>query len=321
MSKKNINDDPRNSIHQAKALHLLQNKIDAVNTSFQPNQTTSNLMTVYKTGLTIGAIALAAAAAPEFLTVAAATATTGFLAQTLANKADNQIIAYLPGIVNATSLTNQAVNVGSQLSLGVLQNAPYTIANLSQKRKRNEYEDILNENLLDSSYESLDKAKLRMSKFGYKLDSSLSTEENKVFVDEFNNATITHRGSTGYFWDKDWKNNAKIAFGFGIKNNERYDRVVKITNQAEKKYGKTTAIGHSQGGYYAEKAPNKGKTITFNKAAGINDLFISLPANQTDYRNRGDAISFVGLLGQHGSKKYTNSYSFNPLKAHSYKLN
>jgi predicted esterase YcpF (UPF0227 family) len=73
----------------------------------------------------------------------------------------------------------------------------------------------------------------------------------------------------------------------------RYKEALQVQQQAEKKFGskKITTIGHSQGGYQAQRlGENTKEIITLNKATRPQEFIngSSKKTNHNDVRTRGD---------------------------------
>lgn len=166
--------------------------------------------------------------------------------------------------------------------------------------------------LLQSSYLPQQEAAKKMKKKGYKYDSELSNMETKIFINEQDEPIVVHRGSTRL---GDWWDDAKIAIGVGS-NTQRVKDAQEINKKVEKKYGKGAHnIGHSYGGYIAENAKGKGNIITFNKAAGLGDLFTKKNSNrQLDIFAEGDIVSKIAQNTQTSNKQFVKNKRSSILK-------
>lgn len=141
-----------------------------------------------------------------------------------------------------------------------------------------------------------------MKSLGYKYDTELSSNDNKVFVDKFGTPNIAFRG-THKFRPKDIISDLAIATGLH-KYDTRFKEAKHLTKLVEDKYGKAANVfGDSLGGKLAEESGSHGNIITHNKASGILDIGKTIPKQQTDYRNKNDAISLLSLTQNH---KYNN---------------
>jgi len=158
---------------------------------------------------------------------------------------------------------------------------------------------------------------------GYTLDRSLSTNQAKVFKsDNSNDVIIAHRGSAT---KNDWLDNYSYARYGNVKNTDTYKAAKRVQNQAIRKYGadNITSVGHSRAGLYVQELNDRPQTktksaITFNKAAGISDLFRNNPENQTDIRTNKDIVSILSPFQKHKKDTITIEHDgFNPISAHS----
>ncbi len=169
--------------------------------------------------------------------------------------------------------------------------------------------------LLKASYLPQRKADELMSQKGYKFDPELSSMEQKVYVSPSGKPIISERGSTRV---SDWLvENPKILFGSGLFDSRRVSNAKQLSKATEEKYGMApTLVGHSLGGYLAEKGARKGSDIyTMNKGAGFPSAFYSTPKTQTDYRTALDIPSALSSY-QGGGKHTTLSGSWDPFKSH-----
>lgn len=167
--------------------------------------------------------------------------------------------------------------------------------------------------ILEASYKSEGKAKKDLNKLGYKYDTELSSNENKVFYNpKTGEPSIAYRGSqTG----EDWLGNLKLLLGAKDLNAERR---IALAGKVKEKYNKPpTSYGHSRGGYIAEQAGERygGKSVTYNKATLPQDVFKKIRIEQTDIRTLKDPVSLLSVL-QRGNKKVINSRA-NVLDSHS----
>ena len=77
------------------------------------------------------------------------------------------------------------------------------------------------------------------------------------------------------------------------------------------------AIGHSLGGRLAENSGAHGKITTYNKAVGLADIGTKKNSKrQTDIRNSGDIVSFLGNTQTANKEQIHSGSFFNPIKAH-----
>ena len=169
--------------------------------------------------------------------------------------------------------------------------------------------------LLKQSYNSKNPADIG----DYKIDKELSGQRVQVYTKN-GKAYVVHRGTASA---KDWLTNASLLVGY---KGKRFKHARDIQNKAAAKYGaqNITTLGHSQGGYWAEKlGSDKNKsaeTITLNKATLPSQIGKKIKSNQTDIRTTADPVSTLNKL-QRGKKKRTvtiqSNLINNPLKEHS----
>lgn len=166
--------------------------------------------------------------------------------------------------------------------------------------------------LLKSSYLPQKEAAEKLGKKGYKHDSDLSTMNTKVFINEYDEPIIIHRGSVTA---QDWIDDAKIAIGLG-KTTQRLKDAREITRKVEEKYRKpASSIGHSYGGYLAENVGAKGNIITYNKAAGLGDIGTKKnSARQLDIFAEGDIVSKIAQNTQTSNKQFVKNKRSSILK-------
>ena len=153
----------------------------------------------------------------------------------------------------------------------------------------------------------------KLKKLGYTYDPELSTNDNKVFVDQHGNPNIAFRG-THKFRPKDLISDLAVATGLH-KYDTRFKEAQHVTRLVEDKYGKSANVfGDSLGGKLAEESGSHGHIITHNKAAGILDIGKTIPKHQTDYRNKNDAISLLALTQTHKHNNlFEHETGHNPL--------
>jgi hypothetical protein len=174
--------------------------------------------------------------------------------------------------------------------------------------------------ILEASYQPKKLASKTLAKSGYTLDKKLSTNESKVFIDQYGNPNIAFRGSTNA---KDFLfSDPLLAVGLS-KYDPRLKQAKQLTKRVESKYGKPVDVfGHSFGGFVAEESGAKGKIVTFNKGVGITNIGKSIPKNQTDIRSRNDIVSALALTQKYnnGSLETLKTPVFqSPIEAHGLK--
>jgi len=154
--------------------------------------------------------------------------------------------------------------------------------------------------LLKSGYLPQSEAEQQMRQLGYGYDKTLSSMQTKVFISPQGKPTIVHRGSVTA---KDWIDDGLIALGLG-KLGHRYKDAVRVTKRAEDKYKQAAdTVSHSYGGWLSENSLAHGEIVTYNKAAGLGDIFKQIPPNQTDIRTAGDLASLLSETQYGGTKQ------------------
>ena len=167
--------------------------------------------------------------------------------------------------------------------------------------------------LLSNSYKPQKEAAENMKRKGYKYDQDLSNMETKVFVDEKNDEPIiVHRGTTRV---KDWFDDVKLAVGLG-KSTQRVKDAQEINKRVEEKYKKAAHnVGHSLGGFISENAGGHGNIITYNKGAGLGDLFKKKNSKrQLDIFANGDLVSKIAQATQTSNKEFVKNKRSSILK-------
>jgi hypothetical protein len=144
----------------------------------------------------------------------------------------------------------------------------------------------------------------------YKLDKSLSSKKNKVYVDPAGKVVVANAGTSSI---SDWANNPSIAVG-KYKDTKRYKQAERTQKKAIAKYGveNITNVAHSQSGETARILAKKGLT---QSAVAVNPAIIGKKAgkNVDVVRSSGDLVSAF----TRGKRKTIKAVSFNPLKEHS----
>lgn len=152
----------------------------------------------------------------------------------------------------------------------------------------------------------------------YNYDKDLSTIESKVFINKETGAPlISSRGSTRVS-DFLYEDPRLATYGGQFFNTRRVNDIQNLSKATQEKYGVApTLVGHSLGGYLAEKgaqATPGSQVYTYNKAAGLPSIFSSTPSTQTDYRTTYDLPSALSVF-QYGNRT-TLPGSYNPIASH-----
>jgi hypothetical protein len=173
--------------------------------------------------------------------------------------------------------------------------------------------------LIAGSYQRNTAAREAGNKYGMRLDDSLSTAENKVYVDRKGRPTISYTGTRKI---SDW--GTDLLLGLGLeKYSTRFRGAKDLAEKVRQKYNKPlTIIGHSLGGSLAEYAGGKGdKVITVDKGVGLSGIGKTIGKNQTDIRTSNDPVSLLSNTQKNVGKKIVikDKNNFNLLDAHNYR--
>ena len=170
-------------------------------------------------------------------------------------------------------------------------------------------------NLVKASYSSQKDAQKILNN-NYTIDKELSKMNSKVFLDKrTNKPVILHRGTVTA---GDVFNDGLLAVGLG-RFSGRNKQAKRLTKRVEAKYNApATAVGHSLGGWLAERSKNKGDVLTFNKAVGLGDIGTKKNSQrQFDVRTSGDIVSGLGFTQKANKETMDNKNVFkNALTAH-----
>ena len=183
-----------------------------------------------------------------------------------------------------------------------------------KKTKVSSYRNELGD-LVKASYSSQKDAQKLLNN-NYTIDKDLSKMNSKVFLDNrTNKPVILHRGTTTL---KDVFDDGLLAVGLG-KYSGRNKQAKRLTKKVEAKYNApATAIGHSLGGWLAERSGGHGDILTYNKAVGLGDIGTKKnKQRQFDVSTRGDLVSGLGITQNANKEVLENKNRFkNPLTAH-----
>ena len=176
-------------------------------------------------------------------------------------------------------------------------------------------DDKIQKELFAASYDNPLDAEKRLSGYGYKFQSDLSSPESKVFLDPQDNPVILHRGTHRA---EDWGTNVKsILFG---QEGRRTRAARDVTTKVKARYNKpVTAYGTSLGGVLAEQS-GADKTFTYNAPIRPQDIFTPRKSTTTAIRTNKDIISLPSLLRRGGKTKtvklpfYTDVFSAHSTK-------
>jgi hypothetical protein len=156
----------------------------------------------------------------------------------------------------------------------------------------------MEKDLFQASYDNPLEAEKRLSKYGYKYQSDLSSPESKVFLDPQDNPVILHRGTHRA---ADVGTDVKsVLFG---QEGRRTREARELTTKVKQKYNKPVkAVGTSLGGFLAEQS-GADEVLTYNKAVRPTDIFKQRKSSQTDIRTNKDIISLPSVFQRGGKTK------------------
>jgi hypothetical protein len=191
----------------------------------------------------------------------------------------------------------------------------------ASKLKTQEIED-----LIKASYKNSKDAENIGKKYNLTFDATLSSPEQKIFIDQKGKPIMVARGSQATNIKnliRDWGiSDPLIAIG-ATSYDPRQKRTQDIYDKVVKKYKKPVALlGHSLGGHLVESV-NTGKNdkvVTYNKAVGIGDIGKKIKDNQYDIRTGGDLVSALSVTQQRKKDRniiVPNTKFGNPLILHS----
>lgn len=177
-------------------------------------------------------------------------------------------------------------------------------------------DENIQKEIFQASYDNPLDAEKRLSKYGYKFQSELSSPESKVFLTEKDEPIILHRGTHRA---EDWGTNVKsVLFG---QEGRRTKQSREITKKVREKYGKpVTAYGTSLGGALAEQS-GADNVVTYNTAIRTPDIFKPRKSTTTSIRTDKDIISLPSLLRRGGKTKTIRTpFYTDVISAHSTKV-
>jgi len=172
--------------------------------------------------------------------------------------------------------------------------------------------------MLHLGYQAIEFAEMKAKEYGYVMDRELSTVDTYIYLNtETGFPLIVHRGS---ITATDWiiEDGLILSTLTDLVSSPRSIYARRITKKVEAKYKKPTdAFGHSLGGRLAEVSQANGYILTYNKAAGFQDIGKKINNKQYDFRTTNDIVSLLaqtqrsntlttiedkGLVGSHALK-------------------
>jgi hypothetical protein len=162
----------------------------------------------------------------------------------------------------------------------------------------------MEKDIFQASYDNPLDAEKRLSKYGYKFQSDISSPESKVFLDPQDNPVILHRGTHRV---EDWGTDLKsVLLG---QEGRRTKQARELTKKVQETYKKpVTAYGTSLGGFLSEQSGAE-NVVTYNKAVRPTDIFKKRKETQTDIRTSKDIVSLPSIF-QRGGKSRTIKVPF-----------
>jgi hypothetical protein len=146
----------------------------------------------------------------------------------------------------------------------------------------------------------------------FQIDSELSTNRSKVYVNPSGKVVVAHQGSQGA---KDWLvNNPAILVG-QYKKTQRYKDIKDVQKKVNAKYGKQNVetVTHSQTGDASRLLAKKGLTDP-DKSTAFNPAIIGKKKNVKVIRSSGDIVSALTKLNS--GDEIIPATSYNPIEQH-----
>jgi hypothetical protein len=126
-----------------------------------------------------------------------------------------------------------------------------TATNTEVRQVRSPFPNLPLEEALNVSYSPLEKAQRKLQPYGYTLDTGLSTQQNKVFVQPQSKKLVFTTSGTNPFSPRDIATDAYLAFlgRAGLQQTSRYKESEAVLKKAREKYPnyQKTLAGHSLG--------------------------------------------------------------------------
>ena len=199
-------------------------------------------------------------------------------------------------LVKASSVMRTPSNLPHRIGGIEITQGPVTTYAETPDEPREHLEVLLTtfKQMLDLGYQAIEFSKNKCEEFGYTMDLQLSTIDTYVYM---NNETgfplIVHRGSiTAADWIVEDGLILSTLTSFISSPRSVYAR--RITRRVETKYKKPTdCCGHSLGGRLAEVSEASGYVLTYNKAAGLQDIGKKINPKQYDFKSTNDIVSLL----------------------------
>lgn len=134
----------------------------------------------------------------------------------------------------------------------------------------------------------------KLKPYGYTYDTALSTKENKVFYNPFDNKVVMSVSGTDPFNRRDVGTDLYLAFGGqeGLQKTDRYKEAESVMKKVRGKYKgqKKTLIGHSLGSAIINTLANDDEIV---KGFGTGSGFFPTKRKGEGYRTFYDPFSFT----------------------------
>jgi hypothetical protein len=169
-----------------------------------------------------------------------------------------------------------------------------TATNTEVRQVRSPFPNLPLEEALNVSYSPLEKAQRKLQPYGYTLDTGLSTQQNKVFVQPQSKKLVFTTSGTDPTNLRDIATDAYLAFlgRAGLQSTTRYKESEAILKKAREKYPdyKRTLSGHSLGSTIVSNLANPNEQVKgFGSGSGV------FPIKQKGdfYRTAYDPFSYT----------------------------
>jgi len=165
--------------------------------------------------------------------------------------------------------------------------------NTETRQQRSPYPNLPLEEALNVSYSPIGKTQQRLDPYGYKLDTALSTAQNKVFIQPQSKKLVFTTAGTNPFSPRDIATDAYLAFlgRAGLQSTSRYKESEAVLAKAREKYPsyKRSLVGHSLGSSVVSNLAQPNENVRgFGTGSGI----FSQGKVDTGYRTSYDPFSY-----------------------------
>lgn len=169
-----------------------------------------------------------------------------------------------------------------------------TATNKETRQLRSPYPNLPLQEALNVSYSPLEKTQRRLDPYGYKLDTALSTAQNKVFIQPQSKKLVFTTAGTNPLSARDIATDAYLAFlgKAGLTQTTRYKESEAVLKKAREKYPKykKTLAAHSLGSSIISNLAQSNEQVRgFGTGSGI---FSQGGVGKT-FRTAGDPFSYT----------------------------